>query len=132
MPLLFPGNPQSPESVLSQTKDASPDKPHYLVFFSSPDENTGKPWCPDCADVQEDVGRLVPEKQSTLVFVGSREEWRKPDNPFRAAPYNVNKIPTIIKVTQGGGDAAANSLESAPRLIETELRDRSKFEAFVK
>ncbi|GAA6019415.1 hypothetical protein JCM10207_001378 [Rhodosporidiobolus poonsookiae] len=131
MPLLFPSDPQSPQAVLSQVpSSASPSSPHYLVFFSSLDDTTGKPWCPDCADVQGTVDKLVPEKQSTLVFVGSRQEWKTPDNPFRAAPFNVSKIPTIIRVEQGG-DSLASSLESAPRLVEADLRDESKFSQFV-
>ncbi|GAA5884565.1 hypothetical protein JCM6882_005301 [Rhodosporidiobolus microsporus] len=131
MPLLFPDSPQSPQAVLSQIPSStSSSSPHYLIFFSSLDENTGKPWCPDCADVQGEVEKLVPEKQSTLVFVGSRNEWKTPDNPFRQAPFNVSKIPTIIKVTEGG-DAVTSSLDSAQRLIEADLRDPAKFQAFV-
>lgn len=46
MPLLFPDSAQSPQAILEQAKDATPDKPHFLVFFASVDPNTGKPWCP--------------------------------------------------------------------------------------
>ncbi|GAA5869026.1 hypothetical protein JCM3774_002452 [Rhodotorula dairenensis] len=131
MPLLFPETSQSPQAILDRAKGATADKPHFLVFFASIDEHTGKPWCPDCSEVQQEVERLVPEQNSTLVFVGDRTEWKKPDNAFRQKPFNISKIPTIIRV-QGGADNVAASLDSAPRLIESELRDRSKFEEFVK
>ncbi|BGP14563.1 hypothetical protein JCM10213_001912 [Rhodosporidiobolus nylandii] len=131
MPLLFPASPQSPGAILSQIPPStSPSSPHFLVFFSSVDENTGKPWCPDCADVQDEVERLVPERRSTLVFVGQRNEWKTPENPFRQAPFSISKIPTIIRVEQGG-DSVANSLDSAPRLVEADLRDADKFKQFV-
>ncbi|GAA5967196.1 hypothetical protein JCM11641_000474 [Rhodosporidiobolus odoratus] len=131
MPLLFPTDGQSPEAVLSQVPSStSSSSPHYLVFFSSIDESTGKPWCPDCEEVQGQVEKLVPEKQSTLVFVGSRDEWKSPDNAFRSAPFNVSKIPTVIKLTESG-DSLTGSLDSAPRLIEAELRDPTKFQQFV-
>ena len=46
MPLLFPDSAQSPQAILDQAKNATADKPHYLVFFASVDPDTGKPWCP--------------------------------------------------------------------------------------
>ncbi|POY72642.1 hypothetical protein BMF94_4470 [Rhodotorula taiwanensis] len=153
MPLLFPDSLQSPQAVLDQAKNASRDKPHYLVFFASVDPQTGKPWCPDCSEVQSEVERLIPEQNSTLVFVGDRTEWKKPENAFRQKPFNISKIPTIIRVEGSADNVAAEAslfplrsrlvpradiweyttgqLDSAPRLIESELRDRSKFEQFV-
>ncbi|GAA6052395.1 hypothetical protein JCM3770_000221 [Rhodotorula araucariae] len=131
MPLLPPGDLADPHAILRQVPaTASPSAPHYLVLFASVDPNTGKPWCPDCSEVQGEVERFIPDSKSTLVFVGDRDQWRDPNNRWRQAPFNVNRIPTIIRVEQGG-DAVANSLDSAPRLIESELRDRTKFEQFV-
>lgn len=46
MPLLFPESAQSPQAILDRAKTATADKPHFLVFFASIDEQTGKPWCP--------------------------------------------------------------------------------------
>ncbi|GAA6003107.1 uncharacterized protein JCM10292_002866 [Rhodotorula paludigena] len=128
MPLLFPSDPQDPQALLNRAKSAS--GPHFLVFFSSLDESTGKPWCPDCSDVQASVDEIVPQDKSTLVFVGSREEWRDPNNKFRQPPFKVDRIPTIIRV-EGGEANVASSLDSAPRLIESELRDPSKLKQFV-
>lgn len=59
MPLLFPDSLQSPQAVLDQAKNASRDKPHYLVFFASVDPQTGKPWCPGQS------AALVKENRST-------------------------------------------------------------------
>ncbi|GAA6013717.1 hypothetical protein JCM8202_000787 [Rhodotorula sphaerocarpa] len=131
MPLLFPDSSQNPQAVLAQASNASREQPHFLVFFASVDPQTGKPWCPDCSEVQSEVDRLVPEKSSTLVFVGDRDEWKKPENAFRQRPFNISKIPTIIRI-QGSADNVAAELDSAPRLVESELRDKSKFEQFVK
>ncbi|CEQ41879.1 SPOSA6832_03643, partial [Sporobolomyces salmonicolor] len=143
MPLL-PFDGQSPEAVLSQIPSStSPSAPHYLIFFA--------PWCPDCLATQSAIEQRVPESNSTLVYVGERQQcvifrsdstdtpradrrparWKTPDNPFRKAPFNISKIPTIVRVEQGG-EALHGSLESAPRLVEGELRDDAKFEQFVK
>ncbi|BGP23489.1 thioredoxin-like protein 5 [Rhodotorula toruloides] len=130
MPLLFPDAQITPQTVLEQANKASSSSPHFLIFFASIDPNTGKPWCPDCSEVQSEVDRLVPENRSTLVFVGDRTEWKKPNNPWRSAPFNISRIPTIIRVEQGG-DQVASSLDNAPRLIESELRDPTKFQQFV-
>ncbi|BGP38601.1 hypothetical protein JCM10450v2_002550 [Rhodotorula kratochvilovae] len=131
MPLLPPGDLSDPQSILGQVPaSTSPSAPHFLVLFASVDPNTGKPWCPDCADVQGEVERLIPDNKSTLVFVGDRTEWRDPNNKFRQPPFSIDRIPTIIRIEQGG-DAVANSLDSAPRLVESELRDHAKFEQFV-
>lgn len=78
MPLLFPGSQITPETVLAQASKASRSDPHFLIFFASVDPQTGKPWCPDCSEVQSEVDRLVPENRSTLVFVGDRTECASP------------------------------------------------------
>ncbi|GAA5868403.1 hypothetical protein JCM1840_006980 [Sporobolomyces johnsonii] len=123
MPLL-PFEGQSPEAVLSQIPPStSPSSPHYLIFFA--------PWCPDCLATQSAIEQRVPESNSTLVYVGERDQWKTPENPFRKAPFNISKIPTIVRVEQGG-ESLQGSLESALRLVEGELRDETKFEQFVK
>lgn len=74
MALLPPGDLYSPESILAQVPStASPSSPHFLIFFASPDDS-GKPWCPDCSEVQSEVDRYVPEMSSTLVYVGDRTQ----------------------------------------------------------
>ncbi|GAA5936707.1 hypothetical protein JCM3775_000174 [Rhodotorula graminis] len=129
MVLLPPGDLYSPESILAQIPStASPSSPHFLIFFASPDDS-GKPWCPDCSDVQSQVDRFIPTGvSSTLVHVGDRAQWK--ESKFRQAPFNVTRIPTIIRVEQGG-DSVSSSLESAPRLVESDLRSEDKFKQFV-
>ena len=74
MALLPPGDLYTPESILRQIPStASKSDPHFLIFFASPDDS-GKPWCPDCSEVQTEVDRYVPDKNSTLVYVGSRAQ----------------------------------------------------------
>ncbi|PRQ73140.1 hypothetical protein AAT19DRAFT_15893 [Rhodotorula toruloides] len=128
MPLLFPDTQVTPQTVLQQANKASSSNPHFLIFFASIDPATGKPWCPDCSEVQSEVDRLVPESRSTLVFVGDRTEWKKPDNPWRNAPFNISRIPTIIRVEQGG-DQVANSVR--PRLPPPRFRCQADFLPFT-
>jgi len=74
MALLPPGDLYTPESILRQIPStASKSDPHFLIFFASPDDS-GKPWCPDCSEVQTEVDRYVPDNNSTLVYVGSRAQ----------------------------------------------------------
>ncbi|GAA5905551.1 uncharacterized protein JCM6883_005366 [Sporobolomyces salmoneus] len=130
MPLLFPSATQTPESVLSAIPSStSSSSPHYLIFVSSIDPSSGRMWCGDCRDTQQSIEKLVPDTQSQLVFVGERQEWKSPDSPWRKAPFNLSAIPTIIKVEQA--DSLQSSIESAPRLVEGDLRDESKFKSFV-
>ncbi|GAA5877870.1 hypothetical protein JCM16303_000267 [Sporobolomyces ruberrimus] len=132
MPLLFPSSGQSPESVLSSIPSStSSSSPHYLVFLSSVDPSSGQMWCGDCRDTQSTIEQLVPDNQSQLVFVGEKQEWKSPDSPWRKAPFNLKAIPTIIKVEESSKDSLQSSIESAPRLVEGDLRDESKFKQFV-
>ncbi|TNY22779.1 thioredoxin-like protein 5 [Rhodotorula diobovata] len=121
MPLLPPGDLFSPESILSQIPTStSPESPHFLIFFAE--------WCPDCTEVQSSLDQHVPDKNSTLVLVGDRTQWK--ESKFREPPFNVTRIPTLIRVEQGG-DALASSLDSAPRLVESELRSPEQLSQFV-
>ncbi|GAA5857745.1 hypothetical protein JCM5353_001472 [Sporobolomyces roseus] len=133
MPMLFPNSSQSPESVLSSIPSStSSNSPHYLVFLSSVDPSSGQMWCGDCRDTQQTIEKLVPDNQSQLVFVGEKSEWKSPDSPWRQAPFNLKAIPTIIRVEESSQDSLKSSLESAPRLVESDLRDETKFKSFVK
>ncbi|GAA5994865.1 hypothetical protein JCM5350_001730 [Sporobolomyces pararoseus] len=134
MPLLFPSSTgQTPDSVLSSIPSStSSSSPHYLVFLSSIDPSSGQMWCADCRDTQSTIEKLVPENQSQLVFVGEKQEWKSPESPWRQAPFNLKAIPTIIKVEQASSkDSLQSSIETAPRLVEGDLRDEAKFKSFV-
>ncbi|OCH89557.1 hypothetical protein OBBRIDRAFT_813135 [Obba rivulosa] len=86
-------------------------KEPFLIFYSSRDES-GKLWCPDCVAVENLVQEVFgPEggPSGLIVYVGQRSEWKTPNNPFRGAPWNVNAIPTVIRIRDGA------------RLVETEI-----------
>ncbi|GAA6061894.1 hypothetical protein JCM10212_004712 [Sporobolomyces blumeae] len=136
MPMLFPpsASSQTPQSILSSVPaSTSPSSPHFLVFLSSVDPSTGKMWCGDCRDVEQVVDKVVPQgDQSQLVFVGERAEWKDSNSPWRQPPFNLSAIPTIVKVTASPAASSLDShIESAPRLVENEMKDEAKLKAFV-
>ncbi|EIM92322.1 uncharacterized protein STEHIDRAFT_127155 [Stereum hirsutum FP-91666 SS1] len=88
----------------------------YVIFYSSRDAH-GKMWCPDCRDVEALVERTFsPSEGPTgmIAYVGQRAEWRIASNPFRKAPWNVQSIPTIIRV---------RSSKETGRLVESEITE---------
>lgn len=71
---------------------------HYVVYFAS-----GEPsWCPDCRDALPALNAVfggASEPTAYIVRVGSREEWRAtPKNKYRLPPYNIDGVPTVVKV----------------------------------
>ncbi|KAJ3521685.1 hypothetical protein NM208_g13179 [Fusarium decemcellulare] len=88
------------------------DDTHYVVYFAS-----GEPsWCPDCRDA-------VPALQSVfgsdsaptahIVRVGSFAEWKgNPKNKYRNAPYNIQGVPTVVRVEHGKEVARLGDIES--------------------
>ncbi|KAI9056990.1 hypothetical protein FKP32DRAFT_1584431, partial [Trametes sanguinea] len=81
----------------------------------------GKLWCPDCVAVEEVVRATFgpPDGPSgVIVYVGQKPVWKTPSNPFRAGPWNVSSIPTVIRTRDGA------------RLVEGEISDR--LPAFVR
>lgn len=70
---------------------------HYVVYFAS-----GEPsWCPDCRNALPALqsvfgGDSAPS--ATVILAGTREEWRNPSNKWRGAPYNINCLPTVVRV----------------------------------
>lgn len=98
MPMLFPTTAQTPESVLAAIpSDTSPAKPCYMIFFASP-TSTGLSWCPDCLRAMQPISDHIPDEQSSLVYVGSRDEWGDKANPFRKA-FGIERLPTVVKIT---------------------------------
>ncbi|TBU49980.1 hypothetical protein BD309DRAFT_946134 [Dichomitus squalens] len=95
-------------------------KSEYLIFFSSRGEG-GKLWCPDCVAVEDLVKQTFESAEGpsgTIVYVGQRSEWKTPSNPFRAQPWNVQSVPTVIRIRDGA------------RLVEQEIRE--KLESFIR
>ncbi|KAL7945049.1 hypothetical protein V8C42DRAFT_345461 [Trichoderma barbatum] len=83
---------------------------HYVVYFAS-----GEPsWCPDCRNALPALqsvfgGDSAPS--ATLILAGSREEWRTPSNKWRSAPYNIDCLPTIVRVENGKEVARLGDVE---------------------
>jgi len=130
MPLVIPpATNHTPAIALAAAKAASPSplSPHYLIFFASIDENTGRSWCPDCRAVEGPLS-AVPEGQSTLIFVGQRAEWKDPNNPFRLE-FGLTGVPTILRVESA--DSLDHDTHSAARLVEDEILDEAKLKKFL-
>ncbi|KAI0715024.1 hypothetical protein C8Q76DRAFT_729248 [Earliella scabrosa] len=75
----------------------------FLVFFSSRDQS-GMLWCPDCVRVEGLVQSTfgpAERPSATIVYVGQRPEWKTPSNPFRAPPWEVPALPTVIRTRDG-------------------------------
>ena len=84
--------------INADTPPTSTDDTHYVVYFAS-----GEPsWCPDCRDALPAMNVVFGDASAPtahIVRVGSREEWKgNAQNKYRNAPYNVDGVPTVIKV----------------------------------
>ncbi|KAI0800745.1 hypothetical protein C8Q74DRAFT_1364431 [Fomes fomentarius] len=92
---------ESPDPAVPEwTKEVKSD---YLVFYSSRDQN-GNLWCPDCRRIEswvQDAFGPADKPPATIVYVGQRAEWKTPSNPFRARPWEVESIPTVIRTKDG-------------------------------
>ncbi|KAF9015679.1 hypothetical protein BDQ17DRAFT_1269690 [Cyathus striatus] len=74
----------------------------FIIFYSSVVD--GKLWCPDCVVVDGLVQRTFgkPDGPSALVvYVGDRSQWKSSTNIYRGAPWNINSVPTIVRVEDG-------------------------------
>ncbi|OBZ79111.1 Thioredoxin domain-containing protein 17 [Grifola frondosa] len=112
MPLHETQDPADPTTL----KDA---KEEYLVFYSSRDE-TGNLWCPDCVAVDDAIQQAFGPAEAPsalIVYVGQRAAWKSRSNVFRAAPWKVDSVPTIVRVKDG------------ERLVDSEIAH--KLAAFV-
>ena len=96
-----------------------------ILFLASYDES-GSSWCGDCRDAEPIIQSVMSEfaetdagKESLFVtaFVGQRAEWKTPASPFRAAPFHVKAVPTLM--IAGGEDR----LEEAQLLIPEKIRE---------
>ncbi|KAL6307697.1 hypothetical protein BKA93DRAFT_727092 [Sparassis latifolia] len=96
-------------ATLSLLREVQQD---FVIFYSSRDEG-GELWCPDCRAVDELIqSAFGPDTghSGLVVFVGQRSEWKSPSNPFRGNPWNVQSVPTIIRIRDGA------------RLVDTDIR----------
>lgn len=70
---------------------------HYILFFAS----GNPPWCPDCREAQPHLEAVFAAKDApklNVVRVGTRAEWKTPNNKWRSKPYHVSETPTLIKL----------------------------------
>ncbi|KAF8323998.1 thioredoxin-like protein [Clavulina sp. PMI_390] len=112
MPLIKNALP----SLLSTLHGPNPPKRPMLIFFGTPEAETGRSWCPDCRDVDDAVEKsFTPEDAPTgvMIYVGNKPEWKDLTNHFRG-DYNISSIPTIIKLEDG---------KEVGRLVENEITE---------
>ncbi|KAI5464800.1 hypothetical protein BGZ63DRAFT_421794 [Mariannaea sp. PMI_226] len=103
--------------------DTPPTDPatHYVVYFAS-----GEPsWCPDCVRAVAPLKSVFGSESAPtayIVRVGSREEWRGvPTNKYRQAPYNIQGVPTIVRVENGVEVARLGDVEGQQESLLREL-----------
>lgn len=145
MPLLPPGDLFSPESILSQIPTStSPESPHFLIFFAEwcpdctevqssldqhvPDKNStlvlvgDRTQCvlPLSLHSTRAPPRAAPRACQTPTLLRTPENrWK--ESKFREPPFNVTRIPTLIRVEQGG-DALASSVRSLRAVVMSALK----------
>lgn len=105
-------------SVLTEL-DQTAKQPVFILFTGSKDQS-GHSWCPDCVKADPVIEQAVDDgltDAATFItcFVGPREYWKDPNNPFRThKELKITSVPTIIKW-------------NAPhiRLVESQCWDKS-------
>lgn len=104
-PLSLPNSQTQPINMPLIDADTPPQAteatPHYVVYFAS-----GEPsWCPDCRDAVPALQAVFgkdSDPTAHLVRVGSRDVWRTRDNKYRQAPYNIQGVPTVVRIENVG------------------------------
>ncbi|KAG0150366.1 hypothetical protein CROQUDRAFT_680869 [Cronartium quercuum f. sp. fusiforme G11] len=112
-----------------------------LVFWSDRESETGQMWCPDCVQMEATLIDLMASSPTKAwenliyVYVGQREEWRSSTNKFRSEPWNVDRIPTVLKVAP-----KAQGLESLKdrvgsislsRIVEEDANDKEQLAKYL-
>ncbi|KAM0790684.1 hypothetical protein ACM66B_004543 [Microbotryomycetes sp. NB124-2] len=119
---------QTRESVFERVQ-AHSNRSHYLVFMAS--HERGRPWCRDCENAQPYISNYIKPLESTTIYVGSRDEWNKPDNTWRQAPFNVERVPTVLKVEPVEHVEASTKIQHASRIVEGDILDDHKMRMFA-
>jgi len=84
----------------SDPKELTNAKEKFLIFYSSRIDD-GQLWCPDCVAVDQTIqDTFGPEDgpSAVIVYVGQKPEWKTPSNVFRGEPWQINSVPTVIKL----------------------------------
>ncbi|KAH9489331.1 Thioredoxin domain-containing protein 17 [Bulinus truncatus] len=74
----------------------------YVLFTGDKDKN-GLSWCSDCEKAEPVIERNLDKIKGRSVFyycfVGDRDQWKNPTNPFRVDQmFQLKCIPTLVKV----------------------------------
>ncbi|KAH7412824.1 hypothetical protein BKA64DRAFT_659646 [Cadophora sp. MPI-SDFR-AT-0126] len=114
---------ESPSELEATLKaSATTSKPAFAVIYAS--LVNSKSWCGDCRDAEAFVNSKFASGEDVVkvVYAGQRDEWRKQDNPWRAAPFKITNLPTLVKVTADG---------KVEKLVEADVYNQRKLDAFV-
>ncbi|XP_066492422.1 thioredoxin domain-containing protein 17 [Tiliqua scincoides] len=72
----------------------------FAYFSGDKDPASGASWCPDCVRAEPVVRAELPHLPEGSAFVycqvGSRAEWKDPDNEFRKR-LRLSAVPTLLK-----------------------------------
>ncbi|KAM0790685.1 hypothetical protein ACM66B_004543 [Microbotryomycetes sp. NB124-2] len=85
----------------------------------------------DCENAQPYISNYIKPLESTTIYVGSRDEWNKPDNTWRQAPFNVERVPTVLKVEPVEHVEASTKIQHASRIVEGDILDDHKMRMFA-
>lgn len=75
-----------------------------LLFTASDDPQTKEPWCPDCRISKPVIDKTVQDFQFNdvlslaVVQVGTKDEWKDDQNPYRLHELRITAIPTLISL----------------------------------
>ncbi|KAH7348507.1 hypothetical protein BKA65DRAFT_427537 [Rhexocercosporidium sp. MPI-PUGE-AT-0058] len=114
---------ESPSELAASLKaSATASKPSFVVVYAS--LMNGKSWCGDCRDAESFVNSKFASGEDVVkvVYAGQRDEWRKQDNPWKAAPFKITNLPTLVKFTAEG---------EFEKLVEEDVYNQRKLDAFV-
>jgi len=78
-------------------------KEQFVIFYASKGDN-GIMWCPDCLAVKEVVEETFDKEDAPsalVIYVGQKPEWKSPKNEWRHQPWDVQTIPTIVRLHDG-------------------------------
>jgi len=75
----------------------------FVIFYASKGDD-GIMWCPDCRAVKEIVEDTFDKDDgpsALIIYVGQKPEWKTPENEWRQQPWDIQTIPTIVRLSDG-------------------------------
>ncbi|KAL0271939.1 UNVERIFIED_CONTAM: hypothetical protein PYX00_005085 [Menopon gallinae] len=102
------------------------DEKNIVLYFSGALNEKGENWCPDCRAAEPIVEEVLKENEHKTfhfvhVNVGSREEWKNPNCPFRKnEEFKLTSIPTLMmwKSVERLNDAECQDKENIAMILE--------------